>query len=56
MTEQEYNDLIHDLEVKIIGVRQKRSDKVIALKKEMIDKNYSYNLKIAELRSSFLQT
>lgn len=56
MTEQEYNDLIHDLEVKIIGVRQERSDKVIALKKEMIDKNYSYNLKIAELRSSFLQT
>ena len=28
----------------------------IALKKEMIEKNYSYNLKIAELRSSFLQT
>ena len=56
MTEREYNDLIHDLEVKIVGLRQERSDKVIALKKEMIDKNYSYNLKIAELRSSFLQT
>lgn len=56
MTEKEYNDLIHDLEVKIVGLRQERSDKVIAVKKEMIDKNYSYNLKIAELRSSFLQT
>lgn len=56
MTEKEYNDLIHDLEVKIVGLRQERSDKVIALKKEMIDKNYLYNLKIAELRSSFLQT
>lgn len=56
MTEKEYNDLIHDLEVKIVGLIQERSDKVIAVKKEMIDKNYLYNLKIAELRSSFLQT